>query len=70
MSTRDEYPVLKIRANGPLPPDVTEVTLGGVDLLPFGVTHVELSMGPNRLTTATITLHVTPDVETPVEANI
>ena len=55
-----EFPVLKIRADGPTPQQITEVSLDGQRLYPVSVT---LSLGSQSLTTATIEIEVTPDLD-------
>lgn len=58
------FPILRIHATGPAPNEIDEISLDGV---PLEAISCVLSIGADRLTTAVITLHVTPDIDTPVE---
>jgi len=60
-----DFPVLRIRGGRGGFSGITEVRLGGVDLIPFGVTQISLSAHSSELTTATITFEVVPDIEVP-----
>jgi hypothetical protein len=63
----DTPPVLRIRAKGPLDSDVTELSLGGVDLIPFHVIDVRIDLKSDHISRATMTFEITPDVELPAE---
>ena len=67
---KSDCPVLRIR--GERPDLVTELTLDGVDLLPFIVTSLTLDLDARArpLATAVITLNVTPDVELPATVQV
>lgn len=63
--TVTDFPVLRIRANDPV--SVAEVKLGDVDLIPLRVNSIRLDMQAGDIATATLTFHVTPDIELPAE---
>lgn len=66
-----DLPVLRIRADGPVGTDVTELRLGDCDLLKLGtVTAIQLHVGYNEATTATLTVEVTPDIELPADLTV
>lgn len=58
----DEFPVLRIRAHGPSGAQVDEITLDGK---PLYALSIDLSVSWDGLTTATIKIEVTPDIDLP-----
>jgi hypothetical protein len=66
----DDFPVLRIRADKAAAPFITEISLGGIDLLAMGVVSVDLRAYPNELITATLTIECVPDIELPASVTI
>lgn len=66
----DTFPVLRLRATGPTGHCVAELKLGDQDLLAAGfVQAVDIHVGLDEISTATIRFEITADFDLPAEVS-